>query len=81
MAHRSKRTHIRHEHEHEREEAVHRVHPRPIAPPPPQDASISRLAGQLVYAIARRIARRIFARPLRAMEHARAAFSPRTEVK
>lgn len=65
MAQRSKRNHVE-------TEQLRETRPEP---------SISQLAGQLAYAIAKKVMRRVFARPLRVIEHARASFVPHTEAK
>ena len=71
MAHRSKRKHVKHEHEHAMEEEHMHVTPEPIGADLPP-STIPRMLVQIAWELSRRVMRRVLARPRRMLEHARA---------
>jgi hypothetical protein len=73
MAHRSKRKHVKHVHEHE--PAAHKI--EPIAGLPSDNPSIPRMLGDIARSIARRIVHRLLERPRRMLAQVRAALGPR----
>jgi hypothetical protein len=76
MAHRSKRKHVKHEHEHEPQH----VTPEPVSGDLPP-STIPRMLAQIAFELSRRVVRRVLARPRRMLERVRAVVPHRRHAE